>query len=111
MVHQHLAKAPRRRRTRPRGGRSRSYPLGRWTGQYLIGLGLLTLSLAAGPGAVLFAWPAIGWWLSRSLDRGIMWIHHSGSIDNLARAKFGLILRWPLELPRFIITVWFVRNA
>jgi hypothetical protein len=57
------------------------------------------------PPGILLSYPLTGILLSRFIGRRIAWLPWAASVHNIAATKVGLILTWPVSVPRFIVAL------
>jgi hypothetical protein len=90
-------------RYRPKYGRS--YPVWRFAGLYLLCLLVCLLSLPVLP----LSWLCCGVFLSRYVSRRVRLSPLTGTVANVARAKWRLVLLWPVQMPRLISDILVIR--
>jgi hypothetical protein len=96
--------SPKRRRHRRKQTRKppEIYGIGDLAGAYLIALLINVGCLVLVMPLELIIYPLTGIVMSRYLGRRIIWSKLLGTIENIASAKLGFILTWPLAMPAFL---------
>jgi hypothetical protein len=86
---------------RRRRGTSPCEPSWSFVRVYLACLAICVLSLLLLPLTPL-AYLASGWYISRYVSDRVDWCPLTGTLHNIARAKWMMMLMWPWQLPRLI---------
>lgn len=78
-----------------------SYPVGQFVLAYLLAWVALLVSAAAEPAFGLIMYPVCGLALNRFILSRIVWHKVYDTVGQVARAKLGAFLLWPVAYPRF----------
>lgn len=107
------ARLAQHRETRHHRGRRRGQarkPIGRAApGLFTTYCVALAILLAVALVALVLApivYVGLGVFISRVVARSISWSEHHATIHNVARAKLGMILNWPVALPKLMVEMW-----
>ena len=105
--------SPQPRPPKYRRGRRDLYPVGRFAGTYVVclalWLGTLVVSIENLMPLSFFVYGGCGLWLTRYTSDRMRLSPHFGNVEEVARAKWKMIVGWPLQMPRLLWQLFLVR--
>lgn len=108
MASPHMLKAPRRPKRRGKL-RPTPYRIGEFIRAYLIALGVVVAAAIVQPITILPAWLIVGGFLTRYISDRVIWWKFTFNLEQVYRAKVGMLLTWPLAVPVLIFKLWVTR--